>query len=215
MLCGGPSDLAMDLCGDCHAELPALGCACKRCGLPVEDHTLCGPCATDPPYFEHTIAAMYYSSPVDSFITQLKYHRRMHYTRILAGLMRPVIQAQVREWPQCLMPVPLHPRRLRQRGFNQALELARLLAKPLRLAVDYRSLQRTRDTPPQTQFPADERQRNIKKAFTLRRPVPYQHVALVDDVMTTGATANEIAQLLLQNGVKRVDVWLCARAVLA
>jgi ComF family protein len=116
------------------------------------------------------------------------------------------------EKPDCLIPVPLHKTRYWQRGFNQSLEIARVVAKQRNIALRYDICQRHRATQQQTQLTAKQRRSNVKNAFALIRPVPFQHIVLIDDVMTTGSTVNELARLFKQAGVPRVDVWVCARA---
>lgn len=114
--------------------------------------------------------------------------------------------------PECIIPVPLHRRRLRQRGFNQALEIAKPLAKKLQLPVDFKTCIRTKHTRPQSELSAKKRQQNIKNAFTLKKPITAKHVAIVDDVMTTGNTVTELSALLRNNGVTTIEIWCCARA---
>jgi ComF family protein len=116
------------------------------------------------------------------------------------------------EPPEVLLPVPLHPARLRERGFNQALELARPLARRFDRPLLIDAVRRIRATPPQTGTDRGARRRNIRNAFALHRPLPWRHVAIVDDVMTTGSTVAELARLLRRNGVERVQVWVAARA---
>lgn len=114
--------------------------------------------------------------------------------------------------PELIIPVPLHTSRYRERGYNQSLEIARTLSSRIAVPVDYRSCIRTHATQPQTELTAKERRRNMKRAFTLAKPVNASHVAILDDVATTGATVNELAKALRKAGVKRIDVWVCARA---
>ena len=110
------------------------------------------------------------------------------------------------------MPIPLHKTRYRQRGFNQSIEIARTVACELKLPVDLSSCQRYRNTPHQTSLPAKQRRKNLKNAFSLMKPIQVKHIAIIDDVMTTGSTVDELAALLKKAGASRVDVWACARA---
>ncbi len=120
--------------------------------------------------------------------------------------------AETSELPECIIPVPLHHNRYRQRGFNQSIEIARHLSRQLSIPLDLSSCIRNRDTTHQTDLPAKQRRKNMRQAFSVLNPMPYQHVAIVDDVMTTGATASALAAALKKHGVNRVDVWVCARA---
>ena len=144
-------------------------------------------------------------------IPQLKFNAKLAQVKVLANLMvlrKPVLTTL----PDCIMPVPLHRQRLRQRGFNQAVELARPLARELNLPLDLSSCFRVRATLPQTGMKAAQRRRNLRGVFQFSNDKNYRYVVLFDDVMTTGATLNEIAQLLKRNGVQRVEVWSLARA---
>ncbi len=113
--------------------------------------------------------------------------------------------------PDLIIPVPLHPKRTRERGFNQALELARPVAKSLEIPIDYHSLHRIRHTPKQANLTASQRHENLKNSFHIRKKIKVPHVVLFDDVMTTGTTVGLLAEELIKNGVKRVDIWICAR----
>ncbi len=144
-------------------------------------------------------------------ITQLKFSHQYKNARLLATLLGRHI-AQTADLPDFILPVPLHINRYRQRGFNQSIELARHLSKLLGVPLDLTSCIRSRDTVHQTSLPAKQRRKNMRLAFCIKKRLDFQHVAIVDDVMTTGATASELALVLKQSGVSRVDVWVCARA---
>ena len=144
-------------------------------------------------------------------IAQLKFAHQYKNARLLGGLLAQHIGGSA-ELPDCIVPMPLHPNRYRERGFNQSIELARHLSKQLAIPLDLHSCVRNRDTAHQTSLPAKQRRKNMRKAFSIKKSLPFQHVAIVDDVLTTGASASALAQALKQNGVSRVDVWVCARA---
>ena len=114
--------------------------------------------------------------------------------------------------PELVIPVPLHPTRYRHRGFNQSIEIAKTVAKELNIPLDLNSCSRHRDTPHQIALPAKLRRKNMKNAFLVQKMIPAQHVAIIDDVMTTGTTANELASVLKAAGVIHIDIWVCARA---
>ncbi len=211
LVCAEPGGAGWDLCGPCAAALPALPAACPHCALPlaaaVDAGRPCGPCLRRPPPLQQVTAAFLYAAPVDGLLRRFKFHQDLAAGRLLAGLMQPVMAAA--DPPQALLAVPLHTARLRRRGYDQALELARPLASALQLPLCH-ALRRARATAPQSELDAPARRRNLRAAFTVHGAVP-AHVALVDDVMTTGATLHAAARALRRAGVQRVDAWVCAR----
>ena len=211
LVCGERGDLGRDLCRDCHAALPWNTSACGRCALPLPvPAPYCGACRHRPPPFDGCQAVFRYDFPLDRLLPRLKFHGDLACGRLLAGLCAGSLAAAPR--PQLLLPVPLHAGRLRQRGYDQALELARPLARALDLPLCAERLQRRRATGPQTELGAGARRRNVRDAFQLRPgPLP-AHVVVFDDVMTTGATLAECCRLLRRAGVARVEAWAVARA---
>lgn len=154
-----------------------------------------------------------YQNPMGRLIQAFKFGHRLDVGRVLGSLMVQARSSSVAlERPQLLIPVPLHAQRLRERGYNQALELARPLGRTLGIPVDAYSCVRTRATQVQSLLPQNQRAKNVKGAFALRKPLTVRHVAIIDDVMTTGATVTEMARVLTASGVGRVEVWACARA---
>lgn len=217
LLCQAPATATQPLCDGCLPDLPWNTHACERCALPLPPELLlCGECRPRPPPQQATIAPLRYVFPVDGLIAGLKYHQQLAHTPLLSRLLLEAIQAADQPLPQLVIPVPLHPRRLAERGYNQSLELARPIAKALGLPVEARLIQRERHTRAQRTLNAATRQRNLDRAFAiderrlaqLGHPV---HVALVDDVLTTGATVGAIANLLQRHGVADIDVWCVAR----
>lgn len=209
-VCGDPAEHALGCCAACALALPWLGPACARCALPLPGAIatpLCGACLRRPPPLQASVAACLYQWPVDGLLRRFKFQHDLVAGRLLAALMLERCAAAVP--PQALVPVPLHRARLRQRGYDQALELARPLAAGLGLAC-LPALRRQRATPAQSGLDAAARARNLRGAFAVAAPLP-AHVALVDDVMTTGATLHAAAQALHRAGVHRVDAWVCAR----
>ncbi|MBU0501526.1 MAG: ComF family protein [Gammaproteobacteria bacterium] len=211
LLCGSPGVRGMDLCGECKRDLPYIESRCSRCSIPLPQDGVCGQCQKSPPRFDRCFSPFSYEGLVADLVTDLKFRSRLQAGRLLAELLFEQIRQSELDLPQILIPVPLHNARLRERGYNQALELARPLASRLRLAVSYRSCVRLRATGPQSSLPRKERAKNIKGAFALKIPIQERHVALVDDVVTTGSTVDELAKLLKASGVERVDVWCVAR----
>jgi ComF family protein len=210
LLCNAPGTAGRDLCAGCATDLPGPEPACPVCGDTVPVALICGQCRRRPPPFVSTTAALRYAEPADRLVIDLKFRDRLPAARLLGALLGDVV-ADV-EPPEVLLPVPLHPARLRERGFNQALELARPLARRFDRPLLIDAVRRIRATPPQTGTDRGARRRNIRNAFALHRPLPWRHVAIVDDVMTTGSTVAELARLLRRNGVERVQVWVAARA---
>lgn len=212
LLCGAPGQDDMDLCRDCAVELPRNRSCCARCALPLAlPAALCGRCQRQPPPWDAAWMPFRYAWPLDRLETRFKFGRNLAAGRVLvtAWQREPMPVAL----PELILPVPLHRRRLRQRGYNQALELARPLARAMNMPVGHGVLLRCRDTSAQTELDARSRRRNVRGAFSLMPGASLpDHVAVLDDVMTTGATLVECARVLKKAGVQQVDVWALARA---
>ena len=213
LVCGEAGGEAWDLCPGCAQALPWHGRACRRCALPLpgaDAGAVCGACLAAPPPLQEAHAACLYAAPVDRLLPRFKFHEDLAAGRLLAQLMADAFAALPR--PEALVPVPLHVARLRRRGYDQALELAKPLARALQVPLEAGLLVRLRATAAQSECDAAARRRNVRGAFGAppRSDVP-RHVALVDDVMTTGATLHAAALALRRAGVARVDAWVCAR----
>lgn len=217
LLCDDRADNRLPLCAACANDLPWLGPHCALCALPLPAPGLiCGACQQRPPAFSRVEAPWRYAFPVDTLITRFKHQGKWPLGRLLGELLAGHLQHAFDgglSRPDSLLPVPLAARRLRQRGFNQAAMLAGWLGKPLQLPVDERLLTRPLETPAQQQLDARARRRNLRQAFALGDParIAGRHLALVDDVLTTGATADTLARLLRKAGAARVDVYCLAR----
>ncbi|MGY4533647.1 ComF family protein [Pseudomonas sp. TE3786] len=217
LLCDQPTANPRPICRPCEAELPWLEAHCRICALPLPvEGQICGECQITPPHFDQVQAPWHYGFPIDTLITRFKHHGKWPLGRLLGELLSHHLQnafAQGLARHELLLPVPLGKQRLRQRGFNQAGMLADWLGSPLQLAVNPRLLYRERETSAQQDLDAAARQRNLRRAFALRDPnlVAGRHLALVDDVLTTGATANSLARLLKKAGARRVDIYCLAR----
>lgn len=205
LVCGDPGHDGLDLCDTCLTGLPWAGRACLRCALPLPDTALivCGTCREEVPPQAATHASLLYLPPVDQLLVRYKFHQDLAAGRLLAQLMQ---RAPPPWWCPPLVPVPLHNRRLRQRGYNQAGELCRLLPMPV-----WQGLYRRRHTAPQSERTAEQRRENLFDAFDVRGSVP-SRLTVVDDVMTTGSTVMEVAETLRLVGAGEVRVWVCARA---
>ncbi len=203
----------IDLCEACWRELPNNLMACPRCALPMSAPApVCGFCIKSEPAFTSTVAPMQYQIPISTLVPRLKFHQDLAAGRLLAELFcRKTFGI---EQPDALVPVPLHLARLRKRGFDQALELAKMIAKHKALPLRSDLLMRARNTAAQSYLNASQRRHNLKNAFVASEQAMPGHVALIDDVMTTGATVNECAKVLLKAGVKRVDIWVIARVAM-
>ena len=212
LLCNAGGAAGHDLCVACAAALPWARIACPRCALPLASPArACGACQRKAPLLDAAHAAFAYRAPLDRLLPRLKFHGDLAAGRLLAGAMAVAFADVAR--PQALLPVPLARARLRQRGYDQALELARPLARALGLDLLPDGLLRVRDTQAQSRLDAAGRRRNVRGAFQANPRVALPgHVALVDDVMTTGATLQAAALALRRAGVDRVDAWVCARA---
>lgn len=218
VLCDAPGAQGRDLCVACAAELAYVGHACERCGRPlaVAAGSVCGRCLRRPPPYAAVFAPLSYVAPVDRLIAEFKFRGRLTHAALFASLLIEAAESAGRRPPELLLPVPLHRTRLRERGYNQALELARPLARHWGVRLDPFALVRVRATAAQMQLPAKQRLRNVRGAFAVRAGAAMPaSVAVVDDVMTTGATAAELARVLRRAGVRRVEVWALARAGLA
>lgn len=210
MVCGEAGQDGRDLCRACHAAFPWQGPACLRCALPLPSPGTCGACLQHSPPLTEAHAVFEYAFPLDRLLPRLKFHRDFASGRVLAQAM--VDHCANLPRPDALLPLPLHRARLRRRGYDQTLELARPLARALALPLLERVLKRSKSTSAQSRLDADARMRNLRGAFqvTTAETLP-AHIVLVDDVMTTGATLHAAARALLAGGARRVDAWVCAR----
>ncbi|MEO1767014.1 ComF family protein [Thiobacter aerophilum] len=209
VLCGAPTAQGQ-VCPRCGAALPVSSGGCPVCAGPGEDR-ICGDCLREPPPYTRCIAALRYEFPADELIQALKYRGALALAPILAEWLARAVAHAPR--PDLIIPMPLFPARARARGFNQATEIARPLAHRLGVRLDTTSLSRIRDTAPQAQLSLPERRRNVRDAFACARTVAGLHVALVDDVMTSGATLREAARALKRAGAAEISLWVVARAL--
>ncbi len=217
LLCGD-SGYGPDICLGCRRDLPSNLHACVRCALPVVVGVAeCPTCQALPPCWGGAFSAFRYEFPVDSMIRSLKFDGRLVFGRLLGQLLalelRRRLFARGAARPQLIVPVPLHPARLRERGFNQAAEIARYAGALLATEVREDLVARNKDTPPQVDLDAAARRRNLRNAFTVDPGLQHRHVAIVDDVLTTGATATALTETLVDAGAACVEVWTVARTL--
>jgi len=216
LVCGAAGAEDRDFCADCHADLPWNDSACARCALPLPTAAgACGQCLQAPPAFVSCLAPLRYAAPLDRLLPRFKFHAGLAEGRLLAELILLRVPVDSFGASDLLVPMPLHRRRLGQRGYNQALELARPLARAWALPLGSDALRRKRATAAQTDLDAAARRRNVRGAFAaLPERVLGRHILLLDDVITTGATVREAATTLLAAGAAEVRVVAAARAPL-
>jgi ComF family protein len=214
LLCGQASGGEI-LCPACAGDLPRLPAPrCPRCALPTVQGKTCGRCLAHPPHYDRTFAVFDYAFPLDKLIQAFKYGHRLALAAWLGReLTRLALESGLNSTADLVIPLPLHPARLRERGFNQALELARPVAKALELPLDFRGCARIRHTPAQAGLPWKQREKNMRGAFCCARDLPGRRVLLIDDVMTTGASLDECARTLKRRGVTEVTLLIVARTL--
>jgi ComF family protein len=208
LLCGAESGPEL-LCPACIGELPALPESCPQCALPSPAAALCGSCINRSPHFDATLALWRYEFPCDGLVQALKYRAQL----ALAGFFARSLASRPLPEVDVVLPMPLHRRRLAERGFNQALEIARGLARYRGTPIEPRGVLRVKNTPPQTELPYEDRAKNVRGAFLCELDLSGASVAVLDDVMTTGATLNELARVLKRAGATRVENFVIARTV--
>lgn len=216
LLCHGSVHSLKPLCDGCLQELPWNTTACLHCAIPLDNanNALCSQCRQIPPVFQRAFCAFRYAEPVAGLLNRYKHNGQLAGGHWLAHSLADAIGKHYRhhQWPlpDCIVPVPLHWRRLRHRGFDQGLETGKVLARRLGLPL-FSAVHRQRHTDSQQALSREQRQQNLAGAFVLRQSLAGRHVALVDDVLTTGSTATELTLLLQASGVLRVDSWAIAR----
>ena len=216
-MCLSPTNNQHLLCSSCERELPKNVFHCVICSIPFEttdsahSSLVCGKCQKSPPFYTTSLIPHIYASPLKQLISQLKFHGNLTHAPLLAHGFIHSIGHRKTNLPECIIPVPLHPKRLRERGFNQALELARIISIQLDIPLDYSFCQRDKATPFQSGLSAKQRIQNLRNAFRVTKMHSYKHVAIFDDVVTTGTTVNELAKQLRQSGIETIEVWAIAR----
>ncbi len=219
-LCFEPSDAQMSICNACFAELSFISEPyCTLCGNPFEytQGEVCADCADAPPAYDSARALWEYDDACSKLITRFKYSDATHLAPYLSAMMLRLLDENMRK-ADMIIPIPLHPKRLRQRKYNQSAMLAQSIARKLNMPYLYYYLIRQFYTPPQVTLNFSERQNNVKDVFAVRERhkahVAQKHIILVDDVMTTGATIHSATKTLKDAGAERVDVILCAKRII-
>nr|VFK26985.1 MAG: comF family protein [Candidatus Kentron sp. MB]VFK31250.1 MAG: comF family protein [Candidatus Kentron sp. MB]VFK75417.1 MAG: comF family protein [Candidatus Kentron sp. MB] len=214
LLCGATVTGNPNLCVACRHDLTPLLTACPVCGISLPEVQICPGCQRRKQPFTHTHAAFRYAPPVSYLVILMKFQGNLAAARVLSDLLANHLISVRAGKPDMIIPVPLHTRRLRERGFNQSVELGREIARRWRIPVRKDIIIKKRATPPQTELTSRAaRRRNVRGTFLLDASLSnVNHVAILDDVVTTGATVTEIARLIKRAGVPRVDIWCCCRA---
>jgi ComF family protein len=211
LACGHEIGQSHSFCNACSQRLEAVPTPCQYCAqINVCDGPVCPACLLNPPRWQKMIAPLKYQGLVRDYLIQLKYAEALYLANsICMHSIEHFRQGQPK--PEVLLPVPLHPRRLIDRGYNQAAEIARIWSREFGIPVDRHALLRRRHTPSQSGLSANQREQNTRQAFSYTPTVAYRHVAIVDDIVTTGSTVNEITKVLHRQGVEFVEVWALAR----
>lgn len=216
VLCASHEGGKLGLCGACQQNLPwHASPQCPQCSL-LSDGLVCGSCLNASPSFDATHALFTYDYPLDRLLQHYKYKESLHLASTFASLfIDKKLSKHLNSNPKIdrIIPMPMHDTRLKQRGFNQALEITRRISKHTQIKLDYTSCQRTRLTPPQASLPLKERIKNIRGVFHCQQDLQELNIAIVDDVMTTGASLNELAKTLKQAGAAHVECWVIARTL--
>lgn len=212
-LCRCPSTLGF--CINCQKLLPWIECACEICNNHLHEPGVCGHCQAQPPVYQDSIIPFRYKSPIAEHIRAFKYSGQLSLAVALGKMLSLWVVKNPAQLPDAIVPIPLHRKRIAQRGFNQASEIARVLNKQLALPVDQPLLKRIKNTVPQTGLNAKMRKQNVTRAFAGRasqkNPNVPRHIALLDDVVTSGNTVNAATKALINIGVERVSVWAIAK----
>jgi ComF family protein len=218
IFCKNLSGRDQDLCQTCLQDLPFLRYGCMRCATPLPfspQPLLCGQCLQTNSVFEQIHALFLYQAPLTKLILDLKFQHVLTHAKLLGELLAEKIaqdRYQAKPLPAAIIPVPLHDQRLKERGFNQAVEIAKPVAKKLHLPLLTQGFIRSKHTTAQAQLPAKQRKQNIHGAFMIEHDLKGQPIAVVDDVITTGSTINEFCRVLKKHGAGKIEVWCCARA---
>ena len=211
VLCGSMSHDGL-WCAACDRALPYLEAAhCPTCALPTPRGEVCGQCLKHSPLFTRTAAVFGYAFPLDKLIQAMKYGDQLVLAHAFAEKLARCIDKT--ELPDCVIPMPLHPAKLRERGFNQSQLLAAKIARELGLELLPHACRRVRNTPPQSTLPWKERKKNVRDAFRCDADLTGKRVALVDDVLTTGASLNALAEAVQKRGAVEISAWVVARTL--
>ena len=219
IMCHSTTANPSSLCHLCHDRLPILQHKCALCAqyfpFDAAEGTLCATCLKNAPPFDQLIAAYPYCEPISHWISKLKFQHELIYADVLGHLLTEKIKTcwqSHRTPPTVILPIPLHQERLQERGFNQAIEIARPISHILNIPLDIAGTRRVKHTTAQTSLSGAERRRNLANAFASSHSYKGKSIAVLDDVITTGQTVYEYCTLLKSQGAESIAVWCCARA---
>lgn len=218
MLCADSNGGDLALCPSCLQDLPWHDAeTCPQCALPSQGGYLCGDCLKSPPAFDRTRALFQYHYPLDAMLQRYKYQQQLGLANTFSNLMADAFCNQDAMVEHALfdriIPMPLHPKRLADRGFNQSVEISRLISKRLKLPLDTASCNRIKFSPPQASLPFKARIKNMRGAFECDTSLQGERILLLDDVMTTGASLHELAATVKNAGASHVECWVVARTL--
>ena len=217
VICGLQTNNSYGICDPCFSDLPWLTHYCARCSNPLinSNNLLCGSCLKSKLYYDKIISLFHYRPPISQLITQFKFHKKLHLSRNFSQL----IVSQLNDFINTsnikfdiVIPVPLHRKRIKERGFNQANEIAKLIAKKLQILLANNVVVRVKNTSPQTELPSKQRKRNVKNAFFVQGNIQDKNILIIDDVITTGATVNELSRVLKKSGADHIVVCSLTRS---
>ncbi len=219
--CGFHTPWLTRLCPDCKEQLPFIKeVTCQVCRVPLVSNygNFCGACLSEPKFFNQLFTPFYYGEIISGLIQGFKFNKNLASGKLLTLFLLDYLKInyQDKPWPALIIPVPLHRKRLRKRGFNQSYLISKWLSQKLKISLSFKLITRVIGAAPQVELSRAARLENLKQAFKLKFPKNFQipkHIALVDDVVTTGATIGEISKILKQAGVEKIDVWCLARTV--
>lgn len=200
------------LCSDCLGDLEKVTSCCQHCGIPMPIDCICAKCLHTAGNIDKTITAYQYNYPLDTLLKKYKYNHQLGIILPLTKTLSNKILAAGALFPEIIIPVPLHFKRQYMRGFNQALEISKQISRMTNIPIDYKIIKRIKNTAPMFELSRGERKNNLRGAFQLNHVCTYKSIALVDDIITTGSTGDEIAGLLRANGAQHVQIWAIARA---
>ena len=219
VLCNGPGQVSLDLCISCQRDIPWLDLTCLRCGWPIDssqDFRQCGHCLDQALPYDRAISLLEYRWPVDQMVIELKFEKNRAHARVLGSLMAQLLPHHYNDQPlpKLITCVPMHPDRLRERGFNQAHLIARQVSRILGIPYAPQIARRTRHSKAQSGLTAQQRAANIAGCFDCDLPSQgASSIAIIDDVFTTGSTVGELSKQFRKTGVERIDIWTVARTL--
>lgn len=211
--CNASTDTEIAICSDCASKLPENTQSCTQCAQPLKssETLICPDCQQKPPVFQTAFIPFQYRQPIDQLIWKFKFRNDLVSGKLLADLFVKRLLESEKVFPEILIPVPLHPSRMRNRGYNQALWLAKQIQKSTGIPVNSQLVTRTLKTPPQHELDMHKRRTVLQHAFRVNHELHHQHIAIVDDVLTTGSTINEIARRIDSSGRIKIEAWALAR----